>query len=262
MAYGGNTTSMTKTAIVIGSGPNGLSAAITLAQAGVQVTVYESESQPGGAARTMELTRPGFHHDFGSAVLPMAVGSPFFRSLPLGKFGLQWIYSPAALAHPLDDGTAVMLWPELEQTAVGLGRDGGAWRRTFGPLARNWFGMAPDLLGPINLLPRRPLLMALLGLRGFPPARWTANRIFKTERAKALFAGLAAHSVLSLDEPLSAAFGIMLGVTAHAVGWPVAQGGTQSLTNALIGYLESLGGSVRTNSRVGKLTDLPESDLV
>ncbi len=253
---------MIKTAIVIGSGPNGLAAAITLAQAGVRVTVYEAESQPGGAARTMELTRPGFLHDFGSAVLPMAVGSPFFRSLPLEKFGLQWAYSPSALAHPLDDGTAVMLWRELDQTVSALGRDGGAWRRMFGPLARNWFAMAPDLLGPINLLPRHPLLMALLGLRGLPSARWTANRAFKTEQAKALFAGLAAHSVLSLDEPLSAAFGIMLGVTAHAVGWPIAQGGTQSLTNALISYLESLGGTVRTSSRVEKLDDLPDTDAV
>lgn len=252
---------MSRTANVIGAGPNGLAAAIVLAQAGWNVTVYEAEPQPGGGVRTLPLTLPGFLHDFGSAVHPMAVGSPFFQSFPLEKYGLEWIHPPLAMAHPLDDGTAVIMAQSIERTALGLGEDGDAWRRVFGPFAKHWFQLAPTLLSPITLLQKHPFLMARLGLLGFPPAQWFAKRSFRGERAKALFAGLAAHSLLGFDEPLSAAFGIMLGVIGHAVGWPIPKGGAQSITNALCSHLESLGGTIKVSSRVAKISDLPKADV-
>jgi phytoene dehydrogenase-like protein len=246
---------------VIGAGPNGLAAAIVLAQAGWSVTVYEAEPQAGGGVRTLPLTLPGFLHDFGSAVHPMAVGSPFFSSLPLTKYGLEWIHPPVALAHPLDDGSAVVMERSLAATSNSLGEDGESWRKLFGPFVEHWFELAPTLLGPITLMQRYPFLMARLGLRGFPSAQWLANRSFKGERAKALFAGLAAHSFLGLDEPLSSAFGIILGVIGHAVGWPIPKGGAQSITNALCAHLESLGGTVKVSCRVENLDDLPKADL-
>jgi phytoene dehydrogenase-like protein len=232
-----------------------------LAQGGCSVEVYEAEPQPGGAARTLPLTLPGFFHDLGSAVHPMAVGSPFFASLPLAAHGLEWICPPAPLAHPLDDGSAVMLENDVEATARALGADADAWRGLFQRFAESWFELAPDLLGPIPLFPSHPFLMARLGVQGFRSARWLANRLFQTERAKALFAGLAAHSVLGLDESLSSAFGIILGVIGHAVGWPIPRGGAQSITNALCGHLTSLGGTIKLSSRVEHLHDLPQFDL-
>ena len=253
---------MTRTANIIGAGPNGLSAAIVLAQAGLRVQVFEAEAQPGGAARTLPLTLPGFLHDFGSAVHPMAVGSPFFSSLPLSSFGLQWIHPTSPLAHPLDDGTAVILERSLDATEANLGEDGRAWRRLFAPLADHWFELAPDLLRPLTRLPpRHPFLMARLAPRAFPPATWLAHSKFRREPARALFAGLAAHSFLSLDEPLSSAVGLMLGAAAHAVGWPIPRGGSQSITDSLCGYLTSLGGSVQTASRINRILDLPNVDL-
>lgn len=254
---------MTKkgTANVIGAGPNGLAAAIVLAQAGLEVRVFEAEPQPGGGARTLPLTLPGFLHDFGSAIHPMAAGSPFFRSLPLAEHGLELIHPPAPLAHPLDDGTAIMLERDIDATAAGLGSDGGGWRKLFAPIAENWFKLGPDLLGPVLLPKRHPIKLARFGLRAFPSARWLANRLFKEPRAKAIFAGLAAHSFLSLDEVISSAFGIMLGASAHAVGWPIPRGGSQSITQALCSYLETLGGAVTTGTRVERLADLPVADI-
>src|SRR5581483_763634 len=246
---------------VIGAGPNGLAAAIVLAQAGLQVEVFEAEPQPGGAARTLPLTLPGFLHDFGSAVFPMAVGSPFFNSLPLADHGLQWIHPSAPLAHPLDDGSAVILERNLEETERRLGEDGKAWRRLFAPLVEHWSALAPGLLGPISALPKHPFLMARFGLRGFQPATWLMEHNFRNQRTKALFAGLAAHSFLRLGEPLSAAFGIILAATAHAVGWPIPRGGAQSLTDALCSHLSRLGGGIKTGSRVERLADLHQSDL-
>jgi phytoene dehydrogenase-like protein len=246
---------------VIGAGPNGIAAAIVLAHAGLQVRVFEAEPQPGGAARTLPLTLPGFLHDFGSAVHPMAVGSPFFNSLPLSRYGLEWIHPTSPLAHPLDDGTAVILERSLDATAANLGDDGRAWRRLLAPFVEHWFDIAPDLLRPVSIFPRYPFLMARLGLRAFPPATWLANYQFRGERAKALFAGLAAHSFLSLDEPLSSAFGVILGAAAHAVGWPIPRGGSQAITDSLCGYLASLGGSIKTGTRVERIGDLPNADL-
>jgi len=253
---------MKGSANVIGAGPNGLAAAIVLAQSGFQVKVFEAEPQPGGAARTLPLTLPGFLHDFGSAVHPMAVASPFFGSLPLRAHGLEWIHPTSPLAHPLDDGTAVILERSLEATALNLGADGTAWRRLMGPLVDHWSALVPDLLRPVTLFPRHPLLMAKLGLRGFPPATWQAKHHFRGDRAKALFAGLAAHSTLGLDEPLSSAFGVILGAAAHAVGWPIPRGGSQSITDSLCGYLATLGGSVQTESRIERIVDLPNPDLI
>jgi phytoene dehydrogenase-like protein len=249
-------------AAVIGAGPNGLAAAIVLAQSGLRVEVFEAEPQPGGAARTLPLTLPGFLHDFGSAVHPMAAGSPFFSSLPLQNYGLEWIHSPAPLAHPLDDGTAVMLERDLHQAVTALGEDGKQWRRLMGPFAERWQELAPEILRPVHLFPRHPFLLARLGLLGFPSAVSLAQHWFHNLRTKALFAGLAAHSILSLDEPLSASFGLVLGAAAHAVGWPIPRGGAQSITNALCAHLATLGGKVKTSTRIESLATLTDHDVV
>ncbi|HVH85743.1 MAG TPA: NAD(P)/FAD-dependent oxidoreductase [Terriglobales bacterium] len=245
-------------AVVVGSGPNGLAAAIVLAQAGLRVEVFEAEAVHGGGARTLELTLPGFHHDFGSAVHPMAAGSPFFTSLPLSDHGLEWMHSPAPLAHPLDDGTTVVLERNLDDAVREFGEDGPAWNRLMRTLVDHWSELAPELLSPLLRIPRHPFLLATFGLRALTSARSLANRAFRSERTKALFAGLAAHSFLTLDEPLTGAFAIMFGVTAHAVGWPIPRGGSQFIANALRSHLEKLGGTVKTSSRVNDLKSLGE----
>src|SRR5271165_3528911 len=243
-------------ACVIGAGPNGLAAAIVLAQAGLQVDVLEAEPTPGGAARTLELTLPGFRHDFGSAVYPLGAGSPFFSSLPLGEHGLEWIHSPATVAHPLDDGTAVTLSRDLGETRDSLGTDGAAWAKLMRPFVERWTEFAPEVLRPVSLIPRHLWLLARFGMIGLRSAKAVAGR-FRNERTRALFAGLAAHSFLSLDEPLSAAFAMMMAVPAHAVGWPIPRGGAQSITDALSGVLSALGGRINTSSKVESLSALP-----
>lgn len=257
---------MPRRAIVIGSGPNGLSAAIVLAQAGVAVDVYEAESIPGGACRTLELTLPGFLHDFGSAVHPMGAGSPFFQSLPLEKYGLEWIHSAAPLAHPFPDGTAVTLERTLRKQSIILGDDGPAWTRLFAPLADHWDDIRDAILRPFTPLSapvwKHPLLMARFGMPALLPATTLARTMFKGGRARGLFAGLAAHSFLSLDAPLSASFGLVLGMVAHAVGWPVPRGGSQAITRALVAHLEALGGTLHLNHRVDRLDDLPSADVI
>jgi phytoene dehydrogenase-like protein len=252
---------MSRKACVIGAGPNGLSAAIVLAQAGLRVEVLEAQSTAGGAARTLELTLPGFRHDFGSAVYPFAAGSPFFSSLPLIDHGLQWIHSPAALAHPLDDGTAVMLERNLRTTTESLGIDGRAWDNLIRPFVERWSQFGPDVLHPFPFIPKHPWLMARFGTAAIRSARAVASR-FRGERARALFAGLAAHSFLSLNEPLSAAFAILLAALAHAVGWPIPRGGAQSITDALCSHLSTFGGEVNTSSPVESLAALKNYDLV
>jgi phytoene dehydrogenase-like protein len=248
-------------ACVIGAGPNGLAAAIVLAQAGLRVDVFEAEPTPGGAARTLELTLPGFLHDFGSAVHPMAAGSPFFSSLPLRDFGLDWIHSPAVLAHPLDDGTAVMLERNLWDAESWLGADGKSWRELMLPFVDRWSEFAPEVLRPVSLLPRHPWLMARFAANAMVSARTLAFGLFRHDRTRALFAGLAAHSFLRLDQSLSAAFGMMMGVPAHAVGWPIPRGGSQSLTYALCKHLVKLGGNIYTSARIENLATLPEHDV-
>ena len=251
-----------KKACVIGAGPNGLSAAIVLAQAGLRVDVFEAEAQPGGAARTMELTLPGFHHDFGSAVHPMAAGSPFFNSLPLADYGLEWIYSPAPLAHPFDDGSAITLERNLEDAERVLREDGRAWRNLMAPLVKNWPAFAKDVLQPLLRFPSHPFLLAKFAQDALAPATFVARRRFRNERTRALFAGLAAHSFLSLNEPLSASFGMVLGAAAHAVGWPIPRGGAQAITNALSAHLVRLGGKIIPSTRVEDLDHLRKYDVV
>ena len=252
---------MNRKACIIGAGPNGLAAAVVLGQAGLQVDVLEAEATPGGAARTMELTLPGYRHDFGAAVYPLGAGSPFFSSLPLRDYGLEWIHSPAPLAHPVDDGTAVVLERDLSDTEASLGVDGKVWRKLIQPFVERWSEFAREVLRPVPAFPKRPWLMARFGMSAILPARTIARR-FRNERTQALFAGLAAHSFLSLDEPLSAAPGLLMAVLAHAVGWPVPRGGSQSLTDALCRYLATLGGKVKTSSRVETLSALPGYDLL
>lgn len=253
---------MTRKAAIIGAGPNGLAAAIVLAQHALHVDVYEAEPQAGGAAKTLPLTLPGFQHDFGSAVHPLAAGSPFFNSLPLAHHGLNWIHSPSTLAHPFDDGTAITLERNLSDAQSTLGPDGKAWRKLMEPFVEHWSSLACEVLRPFSPLSRHPFLLARFGAVALPPATWIARLAFNGERTRALFAGLAAHSFLSLDEPLSAAFAILLGAAAHAVGWPIPRGGAQSISNALCGQLEALGGDVKTSSRVETLASLAEYDLI
>jgi phytoene dehydrogenase-like protein len=246
---------------VIGAGPNGLAAAVMLAQAGLAVEVFEANAQVGGAARTMELTLPGFHHDFGSAIHPMAAGSPFFSQLPLAAHGLQWIHPPVPLAHPLDDGTAVLLHRDLAAMRLSLDDDGAAWHALMRPLVENWPTFTSEILQPMTRLPRSPLLLARFAQDALPSAIFTAKRRFRSPRTRALFAGLAAHSFLALEAPLSASFGLVLAAAAHAVGWPMPRGGAQSITDVLCEHLRSLGGRITTGLRVQHLRDLRPAEL-
>ena len=246
---------MTRTACVIGSGPNGLAAAIVLAQAGFRVDVFEAAEVPGGACRTMELTLPGFLHDAGAAVPALGACSPFFTSLPLQDFGLEFVVPPAAVAHPLDDGTAVVLEKDLRALKDTLGADAGAWTNLVQPLVEHWTEVAPDLLQPQPSIPKHPLLLARFGISAVMSASAIVRR-FQSKRTRALFAGMAAHSVLRLDAPLSGAFGVMMAVTAHVDGWPIVRGGTQRLTDALSRYLATLAGTVKTSTRVDALGGL------
>jgi phytoene dehydrogenase-like protein len=247
-----------KRAVVIGSGPNGMAAAIELARAGLGVTVHEAASELGGGARSAALTLPGFVHDVCSAIHPLAVGSPCFERYSLAGYGLEWIYPDVPLAHPFDDGTAVLLEHSLEATCAGLGGDGDRWRRLFGPLARAWPRLREDVLAPLGM-PRHPMLLAEFGLRAMLPASRLAESLFRGPRARALFAGLAAHSFLPLDARPSAAFGLVLGTAAHVYGWPFPRGGAQKISDALAGYLRFLGGAIETGSPV---TSLPAADIV
>lgn len=244
-------------AIVVGSGPNGLAAAITLARSGCSVLVLEAKDTVGGGSRSAELTLPGFIHDICSAIHPLGLGSPLFRSLPLPEQGLAWIQPPAGVAHPLDGGSAVLLERSIEATTEGLGRDAKAYQKLMAPLAAEWDRLVPDLLGPLPLPPRHPLLLAHFGWWAIRPARHLAEKLFEEERTRALFAGLAAHSMLPLDRPLTAAFGLTLGLLGHAVGWPLPRGGSQQIANALAGHLRSLGGDIITGRPVESLDTLP-----
>jgi phytoene dehydrogenase-like protein len=251
-----------KRAIIVGSGPNGLSAAIALAQAGVTVTVYEAATTAGGSVRSEATTLHGFLHDAGAAVFPLGIASPFFRTLPLHEHGLQWIEPDVPVAHPLDGGDAVAQFHDLHETAEFLGRDVGAWISLMRPLVKAWPGLLDDALAPLVRWPLHPFSMAQLGLHALQPASLVARRCFKTERARALFAGLAGHANVPLEFVASAGPALVLAAAAHTTGWPIARGGAQSVTNALVSYLQSLGGEVRTDSPVSSLRDLPTADAV
>jgi phytoene dehydrogenase-like protein len=248
-------------AIVVGSGPNGLAAAVALAREGASVLVLEARDEIGGGTRTAELTLPGFRHDVCSAVHPMGVLSPFFRELSLERHGLRWIRPRASVAHPLEDGPAVMLYRSLERTGAELGRDAEAWARLVAPFLRAPHALLADVLAPLRI-PEHPLGMLRFGLRGALPASLLARMRFREERARALFAGCAAHSILPLSQPLTAALGLIFALCAHVEDWPVAAGGSEAITRALASLLRELGGSIETGRRIERLADLPPSRVV
>ena len=249
-------------AVVVGSGPNGLAAAVTMARAGCSVLVLEANATIGGGARSAELTLPGFVHDVCSAVHPLGVGSPFFKSLPLERFGLQWIQPDFPLAHPLDGGTAACLQRDVDLTAESLGGDMRAYRRLFQPFGRDWDKLAVEFLQPMLHGPRHPFVLGKFGLPAICPATLLAKALFGGEPARALFGGIAAHSFLPLEAPVSAAFALVLGTAGHAVGWPSPRGGSQSISNALAGYLHELGGKIETNRKIDNLDQLPKARAV
>ena len=255
-------------AIIVGSGPNGLAAAITLVRQGLRVLLLEAKETIGGGMRTAELTLPGFRHDICSAIHPLGIGSPFFKSLPLAEYGLEWIQPDLPVAHPLGDGGAspgsahaVFVHRSLDCTAEQLGQDGPAYRRLLSPLVANWDKIAHEFLGPLRL-PRHPLVMAQFGLRALLPATIEAKLLFRTEQARALFMGLAAHAIMPLEWPATAAFGLMLGTLAHVVGWPLPRGGSQSIADALAAYFTDLGGEIVTGHTVQLLAELPSAKAV
>ncbi|HXA17224.1 MAG TPA: NAD(P)/FAD-dependent oxidoreductase [Thermoanaerobaculia bacterium] len=248
-------------AVVVGSGPNGLSAAIVLARAGMNVLVLEAHETIGGGARTEELTLPGFKHDICSAIHPMGVMSPFFKTLPLAEHGLVWLDSPYPITHPLDDGSAAVLELSVEKTAARLGDDGDAYRRLMQPFASNAAALFDEILRPLRLLPRHPFLLARFGLDGVRSALSLAKR-FRGDAARALFGGCAAHSFLPLDDAGSASFGLVLAIAGHAIGWPCAKGGSVAIIEALASYFRSLGGTIQTSTPVRSMADVPSSRAV
>jgi phytoene dehydrogenase-like protein len=249
------------TANIIGSGPNGLAAAITLAQRGVAVTVYERNPTLGGACSTAQTTLPGFHHDLGSSAYPLGIASPFFNSLPLDLHGLRWIQPPAPLAHPLDNGLAFTLEPNLAGTCAQLSpHDSKAWHSLLASSIRDWPKLVADFTQPLLRFPSNPIAMAFFGLPALVPAQTLAHTLFRDEPARALFAGCAAHAVLPLSHIASSATGLVFAAAGHTTGWPIAAGGAQSLTNALAAHLESLGGRILLNAEISHLSDLPTAD--
>lgn len=247
---------MSYDAVIVGSGPNGLAAAITIAAAGRSVLVLEANDTIGGGTRTAELTLPGFHHDVCSAFHPLGVASPFLRSLPLAEHGLRWLVPDVQLAHPLDGAPAAQLFQSLSETVAGLGAAGRRYRRLISPVVDDWDNIVDAALHPVATVPRHPISLLRLGLRSMPPATLVA-RLLGDDRAAALVAGNAAHSLLPLSHPLTASFATLLIAAAHRGGWPVAEGGSSAITTAMAAHLESLGGEIRTGVRVRRVRDLP-----
>ena len=248
-------------AVVVGSGPNGLAAAIAIAQAGRKVAVFEAEPVIGGGTRSAELTLPGFVHDVCSAVHPFARASPFFRTLPLALYGLEWIEPPAMLAHPFDDGGCAMIYRSVEQTAAGLSRDAAAYRRLIGSIVDAWPRIERSVLGPVRW-PAHPIALARFGIDALRPAAGLCRSVFHGDRARALLAGIAAHGMLPLDRLPTAAFGLVLAALAHIAGWVVPRGGAQRIADALAAHLRALGGELFTGTRIGSIDDLPRAKAV
>lgn len=247
--------------VVIGAGPNGLACAVALARAGRSVLLLEANDTVGGAARSAELTLPGFVHDPFSGVHPLGIGSPFFETLPLHEHGLTWVQPPVPLAHPFDRRPAALLERSLEATAATLGADGAAWKRLLGPTVRHWHTLVPELLAPVHL-PRHPLRLAQFAFQAIRSARDLALSWFGDDAARALFAGSAAHAGLPLHRLASASFGLVLSAAGHAVGWPMPRGGAGRITQALAAYFRSMGGEIRTGVRVRSLGDVPPARAV
>ena len=251
-----------RTANIIGSGPNGLAAAITLAQRGVEVSVFEREQRVGGACSSAEITLPGFIHDLGSSAYPMGIGSPFFRALPLERYGLRWMQPELPVAHPLDDGTAAYLERDLAATAAQFSaHDARAWYDLFASSVRDWPKLSWDFMHPVLRFPKNPVAMAFFGTLAVWPAKMLADATLETEQARALWAGCAAHSVLPLTRVVSSATALVLAAAAHAVGWPMIGGGSSSLTEALAAYLRDLGGRVHLNHDVAAIRAIPAADV-
>jgi phytoene dehydrogenase-like protein len=249
------------TAAVVGSGPNGLASAIHLARNGVEVTVYEMADAIGGGMRTSEHTVSGVLHDDCAAFHPTGVASPFFQSLPLAEHGLTWLWPEVELAHPLDDGKAAVMLRSVHDTAALLGEDERRWSQTFGAFVERCDDLLADALSPVVRWPSHPVLFARFGLTSLPSATWTARR-WKTDEARALFGGVAAHALTSLRAPFSSAVGMMLTTVGHAYGWPVVKGGSRELAVALASYFESLGGTIHTGVHVTSLAHIPPTDIV
>ncbi len=245
-------------AVVVGAGPNGLTAAVELARRGFSVAVFEARDTVGGGARTEELTLPGFRHDPCSAAHPLGINSPAFRAMPLDRYGLEWLQPPLPMAHPFLDGTAAVLSRSVAETAASFGpRDAGAYRRLVEPFLGKWDVLLRDFMSlPLSSLPRDPVTLARFGLSGLPPSTWLMRR-FRDDRARALFAGLVAHVIAPLDGIITGGVGMVFALAAHARGWPVARGGSQSISDALTAYLLDLGGTVHTDYEVKRLDDLP-----
>ncbi|MFI1677422.1 phytoene desaturase family protein [Streptomyces sp. NPDC020607] len=245
-------------AVVVGAGPNGLTAAVELARRGFSVAVFEAKGTVGGGARTQELTLPGFRHDPCSAAHPLGINSPAFRGMPLDRYGLEWLQPPLPMAHPFPDGTAAVLSRSVAETAASFGpRDAGAYRRLIEPFLPHWDTLLQDFMSlPMSSLPRDPVILARFGLAGLPPSTWLMRR-FRDDRARALFAGLVAHVIAPLDGIVTGGVGMVFALAAHARGWPLARGGSQSISDALAAYLKDLGGSVHTDYEVKRLDDLP-----
>ena len=247
-------------AVIIGSGPNGLSAAITLQEAGLKVLILEAKATIGGGMRTEQVTLPGFNHDICSAIHPMAAASPIFNQWPLDKFGLEWMTPEIQAAHPLDNGHAALLYKDISETVKSLGVDGERYEKLIHSVTDNWDKLAPHIFGPLSI-PKHPLTLASFGLKAMQPAT-LFGKYFKGEEAKALWSGMAAHSILDLNKLATSAIGLVLMSVAHLKGWPFPKGGSQQLANALGAYFKSLGGEIITNFEVKKLSDLPNSKAV
>ncbi|MER7640655.1 MULTISPECIES: NAD(P)/FAD-dependent oxidoreductase [unclassified Streptomyces] len=245
-------------AVVVGAGPNGLTAAVELARRGFSVAVFEARDTVGGGARTEELTLPGFRHDPCAAAHPLGVNSPAFRALPLERYGLEWLHPELPMAHPFTDGSAAVLSRSVAETAASFGpRDAGAYRRLVEPFLPKWDTLVRDFMSlPSTALPRDPVTLARFGLTGLPPSTWLTSR-FRDERAKTLFAGLVGHVMAPLNGFATGAIGLVFALAAHARGWPVARGGSQSISDALAAYLKDLGGEIHTDYEVKRLDDLP-----
>ncbi|MET7483777.1 NAD(P)/FAD-dependent oxidoreductase [Streptomyces sp. NPDC005538] len=245
-------------AVVVGAGPNGLTAAVELARRGFSVAVFEARGTVGGGARTEELTLPGFRHDPCAAAHPLGISSPAFRALPLERYGLEWLHAELPMAHPFTDGSAAVLSRSVAETAASFGpRDAGAYRRLVEPFLPKWDTLVRDFMSlPLTSLPRDPVTLARFGLVGLPPSTWLTGR-FRDERAKTLFAGLVGHVMAPLNGFATGAIGLVFALAAHARGWPLARGGSQSISDALAAYLKDLGGEIHTDYEVKRLDDLP-----